>query len=67
MITHPEILRERAKRNRCIVELAKADPNLRMSDIAEMTDCSWGTVAIIFRRNGISRKEGRRPKAVSRG
>jgi hypothetical protein len=67
MITNPEILRERAERNQRIVELAQAAPNLRIRDIAEMTDCSWGTVAIIFRRNGIRRKEGRRPKAVSRG
>jgi hypothetical protein len=66
MITNPEKLRAIADRNRRIVELAKADPTLRMSDIAEMTDCSWGTVAIIFRHHSINREVGR-PKAVSRG
>jgi hypothetical protein len=66
MITNPVKLRAIADRNRRIVELAKADPALRMSDIAEMTDCSWGTVAIIFRHHNVSRKVGR-PKAVSRG
>jgi len=64
MITNPELLQEVADRHRRIVEIANADPTLRIRDIAEMTDYSVQTVQLIFRRNNINRKNGR-PKKVS--
>jgi len=63
---NPEILKIIADRNRRIVELA-ADASLTIREIAAMEHCSMDTVALVFRRNGITRKLGRRPKAVSRG
>jgi DNA-binding Lrp family transcriptional regulator len=63
---NPEILKIIADRNRRIVELAEADANRTIQEIADAAHCSKDTVAVIFRRNGINRKVGGyRPKAVS--
>ena len=62
---NPEILKAIAGRNRRIVELAD-DGDLTIREIADAVHCSMDTVAVIFRRNNISRKVGR-PKAVSHG
>lgn len=66
---NPEILKIIADRNRRILGIAAADPDITIREIAELTHCSRDTVNIIFRRNGVNRKVGgdRRKKAVSRG
>jgi hypothetical protein len=61
---NPEILKIIGDRNRRIVELS-ADANLTIREIAETVHCSMDTVALVFRRNGITRKLGRPYKAVS--
>lgn len=66
-ITNPDILKIIADRNQRIVELAESDPDLTYAQIAEMVHCHPDTVSVIFRRNNIHRKVGRRSKAVSRG
>lgn len=66
-ITNPEILKIIADRNRRIVEIAEANPNLTIREIAAMVYCSKHTVKVIFHQNGITRTLGRPRKAVSRG
>jgi len=61
---NPEILKIIGDRNRRIVELA-VDANLTIREVAETVHCSMDTVALVFRRNGITRKLGRPYKAVS--
>lgn len=67
MITNPEKLRDIADSHRRVVDIANANPDLRIREIAAMTDYSVQNVQFIFRRYNINRKNGRPRKAVSRG